>query len=410
VSQIGWEWFTGMAAQRPVTLVTHVRNRPAIEAAPDRPVAEVLYIDTEWFAGPLYRLSRRLFPHSEHSVFLVSQIDYFVFDAVALRQLRAHLRAGADWALVHVVTPVTLSAPTRLGKLGLPLVRGPLNCGLPLPSGFPDILKREGSILAHLRVLPRAVEAVLGSLRSSAAILVATRATRASVPANARQRCVPMLENAVHLSRFEAAAALPAPGPGIPLRVSFVGRMIPFKAMQLLLHAMARLREQGVPVQLSAGGSGPMLAEWQALAQQLGLAQAVEWRGNVALDEVAGLMQGSHVFCLPSIRESGGAVLLEAMACARPVIGLDFGGPAEVVDDEVGWKLPMPDAESVIAGLVKVLLGIVSDPEAAAAKGRRGRERVLARYTWPAKMQAASDLYEQVLRRRAAPAQMEITA
>ena len=53
VSQIGWQWFTGMAARREVCLVTHERNRAAIEAAPDRPAgARVIYIDTEWFAGP----------------------------------------------------------------------------------------------------------------------------------------------------------------------------------------------------------------------------------------------------------------------------------------------------------------------------------------------------------------------
>ena len=68
VSQIGWEWFSGMSALRQVCLVTHVRNRAALEAAPNRPAAaRIVYIDTEWFAGPLYRFSKRLFPRSEHA-------------------------------------------------------------------------------------------------------------------------------------------------------------------------------------------------------------------------------------------------------------------------------------------------------------------------------------------------------
>jgi glycosyltransferase involved in cell wall biosynthesis len=403
VSQIGWEWFSGMAAQRPVTLLTHVRNRAAIEAAPDKPPAEIIYVDTEWFAGPLYRLAKRLFPRSEHSVFLVSQLDYFLFDFVALRQLKAQLRHGATWRLLHIVTPVTLSAPTLLGRLGLPMVRGPLNCGLPLPSGFPEILQREGSGLARLRVLPAMVEALLGSLRGSAAILVATKATRAAVPVNAQHRCVPMLENAVDLTRFTEAPALAPPSAESPLRISFVGRLVPFKALQLLLQALAELRSQGVAVQLTVAGSGPMEAEWRQLCTSLGLDACVQWLGNVPLQNVAKVMQDSHVFCLPSIRESGGAVLLEAMACARPVIGLDFGGPGEVVDEDVGWKLPMPNAAGVVQGLVRVLREAAEQPEQAAAKGRRGRDRVVARYTWPAKLREASALYDRLIQAPTAP-------
>ena len=168
VSQLGWQWFTGLAARRPVCLVTHVRNRAAIEAAADRPAgARVIYIDTEWFAGPLYRLSKRLFPRSEHAVFMVSQLDWFVFDAVALRTLRRELAARAPWRLLHLVTPVTVSAPTRLHRLGLPVVRGPLNCGLPVPPGFEVLMRDDAMGLSKLRVLPALVEAIFGSLRTA---------------------------------------------------------------------------------------------------------------------------------------------------------------------------------------------------------------------------------------------------
>ena len=87
VSQIGWEWYTRLSRQCDVTLVTHIRNRPAIKQAGGHfPGTEVIYIDTEWFAGRLYRLAQRLFPRSEHAVFLLSSLDFFVFDSSALRE------------------------------------------------------------------------------------------------------------------------------------------------------------------------------------------------------------------------------------------------------------------------------------------------------------------------------------
>ena len=69
VSQIGWHWYSRLARRLPVTLVTHVRNRDALAAVGvPLPGSEIVYIDTEWFAGPLYRLAARLFRQSQHAV------------------------------------------------------------------------------------------------------------------------------------------------------------------------------------------------------------------------------------------------------------------------------------------------------------------------------------------------------
>src|SRR4051812_17945116 len=88
VSQIGWEWYRRLAARESVTLVTHVRNRVALEnAGAPLPNTEVHYIDPEWFAGPLYRTACRLFPKSQHAAFMTASLDYYVFDRVAYRAL-----------------------------------------------------------------------------------------------------------------------------------------------------------------------------------------------------------------------------------------------------------------------------------------------------------------------------------
>src|ERR1700753_3992966 len=85
VSQIGWEWYSRLSRRMPVTLVTHIRNRVYLEAAgAPLPGSEIIYIDTEWFAGPLYRLASRLFPKSQHSVFLIASLDFYVYDRAAL--------------------------------------------------------------------------------------------------------------------------------------------------------------------------------------------------------------------------------------------------------------------------------------------------------------------------------------
>lgn len=394
VSQIGWEWYSRMARRLPVTLLTHVRNRAALEGrgAP-LPGSEILFIDTEWFAGPLYRLASRLFPRSQHAVFMLSSLDFYVYDGQALREVRRRMKEGRRWDLIHSPTPVSPVAASVLHRTGLPTVLGPLNGGLASPAGFPEIMKQDAAWLYPLRNAGRVLDWARGATRHAACILVATRSTLAWYPERHRRRCRLMLENAVDLGRFPAKPWPAPPSPDNPLQVLFVGRLVPFKAIPLLLRAMRGLGDR-IPVRLTLVGDGPMREPWQAEAEAMGLGAAVTFAGEQPLDEVSRFMDAAHCFCLPSVRESGGAVLLEAMASARPVIALDYGGPAEIVDDSVGRKVPATGTDETVAGLREALLDLYQDPDAWRRRGENGRARVASQWSWDAKIDAAIAVYE----------------
>jgi glycosyltransferase involved in cell wall biosynthesis len=85
------------------------------------------------------------------------------------------------------------------------------------------------------------------------------------------------------------------------------------------------------------------------------------------------------------------------MASARPVIAVDFGGPAEIVDEQVGRKVAATGNDDAIAGIKAALVDVAENPEQWRRRGEAGRARVEARYTWEAKMDAAADLYKEVL-------------
>ncbi len=400
VSQIGWHWYSRLARRLPVTLVTHVRNRDALAAAGvPLPGSEVVYIDTEWFAGPLYRLAARLFRQSQHAVFLVSSADFYVYDAAALKALRRRRAAGADWDIVHAVTPVSPLAATRLHKLGRPLVLGPWNGGLANPAHFPEIMRADAAWVYPVRKLGGLVDALAGSSRRAAAILTATQATVESIAPRHRARCVPMLENGVDLEIFSPEPWPEPPGPDRPLRLVYVGRFVPFKGISMLLAAVARVKDD-LPVMLTLVGEGPLEMELRAEVQARGLSERVRFSaGALSPTEVAARMREAHLFCLPSVRESGGAVLLEAMACARPVTAVAFGGPAEVVDDGVGRALPPTGREAVVGGLVDVFRDLAAQPDAWRARGEEGLRRARERYGWEAKVDEAVALYRRLLLR-----------
>lgn len=402
VSQIGWEWYSRLSEVNEVTLVTHIRNKVALEGALDyKKIANIIFIDTEWFAGPLYRLAQRLFPKSEHSVTLVSSLDYFIFDFVAYRQLKKLINSGLRWNILHRVTPVTFAAPTWLGHLKIPMVIGPLNSGLKDPVGFGKTMKQESTWLIKVRGIARLLDALLGSTKRAACILTASKTTLEQVNLRYRTKCQPMLENGVDLTRFTPAPWPDSPDASHPLRILFVGRLVPVKGLEMLLAAVAQLKEQGQNVVLDVVGDGPLRNDWMNLSAELGLTGEVHFHGALAMHKVALHMQSCHIFCLPSVRESGGAVLLEAMACARPVIALNFGGPVDIVSAQVGALLSMNNPEQVTADLAATLGDILKHPQAWKIRGETGRTLIENRYSWPAKISEAHNIYRKVLAERA---------
>lgn len=397
VSQIGWEWYSRLAQHATVTLVTHVRNKRVLEAQPrPSPDAEVIYIDTEALAGPLYRAASRLFPRSQHAVFLISSLDFFAFDRQAVHLLRNLQRQGRAWDVVHCVTPVSPVASPTLHKLGLPVVLGPWNGGLKSPATFPEFMKQDSAWLYPLRNAGRVAEWVNRGVTNAARVLVATQATAEAIPPTYRHRCLPMLENAVDLERFAPTSWPAVPSPTNPLRVTFVGRLVPFKGVPMLLEA-ARNVAAHAPIEVSILGDGPQRATLEQQASRLGLSSMVRFTGNQEQAGVAKAMQQAHVFCLPSVRESGGAVLLEAMASARPVIAVRYGGPAELVTDEVGRALEPIGKDEVIQELTAALLSIVDNPEIWRRKGLAGRARAEREFSWDAKISHALSLYQDLI-------------
>lgn len=401
VSQIGWQWYSRLAQRLPVTLVTHIRNQAALQAA-GAPIAgsEIIYIDTEWFAGPLYRASARLFPKSQHAVFLMSSLDFYVYDRAVVKQLKPLQKKAHRWQIVHAPTPVSPTAASRLYQLQLPLVLGPWNGGIPSPRHFPEIMRQDSAWLYPLRNLSKIVDWILGSTRNATMILTANQATQNTIPKKYRDKCVPLLENGVDLNLFSSAPYPPAPSPDNPLHLVFVGRLVPFKGVGMLLTAISSVKDK-LPIRLTVIGEGPLGVEWQQQARGLGIGEQIHWLGNANFEQIVKQLHHAHALCLPSVRESGGGVLLEAMACARPVIAVAFGGPAEVVDDDVGYLIPPNGQKAVIQGLVSCFFDIYLNPQKWAAKGEEGRKRAERYYGWDAKVEKVIELYQQLIKKEA---------
>jgi glycosyltransferase involved in cell wall biosynthesis len=391
VSQIGWEWYARLSREIKVTLVTHSRNRKVLEGAgAPFPGSTIVYINTEWFAGPLYKLASFLFKRSEHAIFLLCSIDFFLYDFVAVRRF---LKSGSSFDLVHAVTPVSPLAVTRLHRLRRPLLVGPWNGGVSTLPGFEEIMRADAEWLYGVRTVRGLLDRLTGCTQHARLILSATSATDRCLPPGVRTKR--MVENGVDLEIFHPGNAAP-PSIGQPLQVLFVGRLIPAKGVSMLLSAVARIRDT-VPLKILIAGDGSFRQTLEDQARQQSLGGIVTFLGAQRQAQVVALMRESHALCLPSVRESGGAVLLEGMACGIPVLTVAHGGPGELADEEVGRALAPDDPEALIQGLADTFTEMYSCHSDWKQRGLNGRLRAERQYGWPARIQQAISLYQSVL-------------
>lgn len=99
-------------------------------------------------------------------------------------------------------------------------------------------------------------------------------------------------------------------------------------------------------------GDGPNKQEYEQLTEALGLSDVVQFHGLLQTKpEVAKFMRQCDIFVLPSLVETFGAVLIEAIACGKPVVATDSGGPKEIITDEVGRLVPPGDPDALAKAL-----------------------------------------------------------
>lgn len=137
----------------------------------------------------------------------------------------------------------------------------------------------------------------------------------------------------------------PSSAPESPFTVLCAGRMQPLKGPQILVAALGRLREKHpecrVRLILAGRGSADFLAELRILADEFGVADAVEFRDSMPTGELANLMRGVDAVAMPSSSETFGLVALEAQACGTPVLATDVDGLRyAVLNGETGWLVP----------------------------------------------------------------------
>ncbi|GAA2087444.1 glycosyltransferase family 4 protein [Streptomyces albiaxialis] len=188
----------------------------------------------------------------------------------------------------------------------------------------------------------------------------------------------------VHVVPIGADTELFSPDPAVP---EVPGRIVttssadvPLKGLVHLIEALAKARAEHPGAHLVVVGKRPEEGPVATAIEEYGLGGAVEFVKGISDAELASLVRGAQVACVPSLYEGFSLPAAEAMATGTPLLATTGGAIPEVAgpDGETCLAVPPGDAGALAAGLVRLL----GDDGLRARLGAAGRERVLSRFTW----------------------------
>jgi glycosyltransferase involved in cell wall biosynthesis len=231
-------------------------------------------------------------------------------------------------------------------------------------------------------------------MRRATVIIAANRETAEVIPARYRSKVQTML--GIGMAAAEKDEALRPASKPEGFIILFVALLRPLKGGSLAVKALQQLVRKNPEAKLVFIGRGSEGERLAALANELGVSERVQFMGGLARPQVLGWMQVADVLLLPSLRDSGGLVLLEAMAQGKPVVCLDLGGPGEIVNDECGLKIRPGEPKQVVSDLSAALDKLAADPALREAMGAAGRRRVHEQFDWEKRGERMMALYSQI--------------
>jgi glycosyltransferase involved in cell wall biosynthesis len=325
-------------------LLVHERNREVLSEQCPEDLDRVHFVPETWLDRACAWIGDRL--PERINVVTTSTLSWMATQGRARRVIR-RLIPDLGIGVIHQPTPIAPRSPSRIHGFQVPVVIGPLNGAIDLPSAF---RKRQSAIefalVKSARLIARPLSHLCRGIREARVVMVSSLRTRKALPSGLSGRVVDLVANAVHTKDWVPQQCDPKRA---RVRFLFSGRLLPFKAVDLLLEAFARVLEV-VPAELEIVGDGEIRSALESQATKLSIDQYVHFSGWCVGQKLIDRTAQADVFVFPSLREAGGAVLMEAMSVGLPTIAADWGGHQNMYWRTWEYSSPLTRVNSSLTG------------------------------------------------------------
>ncbi len=387
---MGWNVVQQLSRFHQVWALTSHRNRAGIESEQSRELASTVTFEYVSLHSWLERL-QDFQGGIQFYAYLWQLKAYFV-----ARRLHRQLR----FDLFHHVTYANDWMASFIGALlPVPYVRGPGGGSDRTPAGFEKEYSFWDRSWERVRqigqwLLRRDPFFVMGQKRARA-ILVCTRRALEAIPERWRRKAQLFPVNGV--TSNELAGAAPVGGSQNGFDVLSAGKLIHWKGFGLAVKSFGAFAAKHANAHLAIAGNGAEFPRLKALVGRLGLDGKVVFENWLQRERLLARMRSCDVFLYGSLRDGGGAVVLEAMAAGKPVVCLDLAGPGMHVTEDCGIKIIPQSREQVVRDMATALERLCTDRELRLRMGRAGRERAERVYHWDRLGERLLEIYRNAL-------------
>lgn len=404
VPLVGYRFYEGISRLADTTLVTHERNRAALTKA--HPNQDIVYISESKFIKRYYKIAERLSKIGNKIIWpLYNTLSYPVygeFNHLVYTQFKDEILAG-HYDIVHAITPMIPRYPVKTVKLchKTPFIIGPVNGGVPYPKSFQDVARKELAGFNFLRLIGRFIIPGYRETYEQASHILAGSTYTLNLIQDLfkieKDHIQLFYENGIDHSfiKDESISALNQSRDRINLL--FVGRLVPYKGADMLIQAISKLTpaiQNKITLTIVGDGSERKLLTQRA--ETLNLTDKIHFTGWIDQQATLQYYRQSDIFCFPSIREFGGAVVIEAMANGLPCIVVNNGGIGEYVTEETGFRIDPVSRNFVIQELKTCIEQLVDNPELQKTMSSNAIQRAKA-FAWNTKTEQIINIYHQAL-------------
>lgn len=367
-------------------LIVHARCRDELRDLLDAEAfADVVFIEDTRLQLLIHRLSRavpKLVPTP-----VAGRAISLLFQRQARQRLR-RMQGAERFDIVHQPIPISPSLPSLIHGIGCPVVCGSMATNPGWPAPFHGTSERIRHWLSRpFWHLARAANRLLPGKRRARLLVADNEATARVLKwlVGEQAKVEIILLNAAEDFWFGLENNADPEDP----RFVYVGRLVDWKCVDLLLEAVARLSR---PVTLTIVGDGPERASLEARATALGL-DRVEFPGWLGHREIGEIYSRATAGVSLSLKEAGGTSIMETMAAGVPVVTTAWGGHTSRMIPEAGALIVPESREQVIADAAEALERLMQDEAHRRACGDAGRAHARRTFRWPDIQQRFADLF-----------------
>ncbi len=325
---------------------------------------------------------------------------YAEFNHKVYQRFKTEILAG-EYDVVHALTPMMPRYPVKAIQAckNTPFLLGPVNGGVPFPKGFQEKAREEFAYFNFLRALGRfLIPGYVQTYKQANKILVGSTFTLEMLKNLFQlpgQKLELFYENGIPKSFLSQSQ----PQKAVSDRVNliFVGRLVPYKCADIVIEAIGKL-DLALQQKLSFTivGDGSEKAKLEARVQELNLEDTIHFAGWVDHQKTLEYYSQSDIFCFPSIREFGGAVVLEAMACGLPCIVANNGGIGEYVTESTGFRID-PISRNYLTEEMANKIKVLVEDEALRSHMSVAAVARAQEFEWEAKAKKVVAVYEELV-------------